>query len=85
MVCTLSLFFSTTAFAQTCFLGETKISFEQAIEIAATRVGGGTVVEIVWELKYGQPVCKIEVNNNGGRHEIRIDPATGEITKLKSK
>ena len=165
LIWALSFSFSITASAQTAILGETEISFEQAMEIAAKRVeggtiteiewegkygmlvydveiynkgmmkydvginavtgeiiqlnskrmnysqtpvglptaqvtsnrsielteislkevGGGTVTEIAWEVKDGQPICKIKVNSNGRRHEIRIDAATGEIVKLKSK
>ena len=55
------------------------------MEIANTKIGGDTVTEIAWEIKYGQPVCKISVSGNGRRHEIRIDAATGEIVRLKTK
>ena len=85
LICALSFLFSITALAQTSPLGETKISFEQAIEIATNKVGGGSINEIEWKRKYQMFIYEIEIYNDGIKHEVNIDAVTGEIIKFKSK
>ena len=73
-------------FAHASYLGNTQISFERAIEIAFGRAGGnGTVKEVEWNLKYGQPIYEVEIYRNGQKYEIKINGVTGEVFRLKSK
>ena len=67
------------------YSGATGITFEQAVEIAINAAGGGQVKDVEWELKNGNPVYEVEVYFNGRKHEIRMDAATGNLTKHKSK
>ena len=56
-------------------------------ETGLEQVGSGTVEEMGWELtKNGQYIFEIEIRDASGRkHEVKIDPATGEIISSKSK
>ena len=56
-------------------------------ETGLAQVGGGTIVEMVWEISWnGQYIFEIEIRDTRGRkHEIKIDPATGSIISIKSK
>ena len=56
-------------------------------EIGLAQVGGGTIVEMIWELSWnGQYIFEIEIRDTRGRkHEIKIDPATGTIIRIESK
>ena len=68
-------------------LAGTQVTFEQAVQIAIAHSGGGTIVEMVWELSWnGQYIFEIEIRDTRGRkHEVKFDPATGSIISIKSK
>jgi uncharacterized membrane protein YkoI len=66
-------------------MGNTKVTFEQAMTAAATKVVGGIVKEIKWEHKRQQPVYEVEIYSNGQKHEIKINAVTGEIIRHNSR
>ena len=65
----------------------TSVNVNKLADIAVNRAGGGIVteVEFEWERRRGGMVVDIEVNDNGQKHEFKIDAATGEIIRHKSK
>ena len=79
-VCCLALIFS----AATIFAQE-QVTGTQAVQIALTRSGGGTVIEMDWELKKGRAQYDVEIFRSGTKYEIKIDFSTGEIIKHKEK
>jgi len=79
-VCCLAAIFSAAV-----IFAQEQITGTQAMQIARTRAGGGTVVEMEWELKRGRAQYDVEVIRSGTKHEIKIDSATGEIIGYKEK
>lgn len=54
-------------------------------KIAVTKAGGGTVTKIKHERKAGRTITEVKVNNNGARHEIKIDAETKRVIRSESK
>ena len=60
---------------------QTVISRDKAIEIALTRIGGGTVVEFEYDREDAE--YEIEIIFEGYEYELEIDAFTGEITDFE--
>ena len=58
------------------------ISAEQAAQLALAHVGGGTVTQIERELEHGRMEWKVRVMAGGKRFDVRVDAATGAITRV---
>ena len=68
----------------------TNVTTERVILFAQTalqRTGGGTVREIEWERssRSGEEYIKFEIDNNGRRHDIRVDVATNSIIRERER
>lgn len=64
---------------------QVKISIEQAIEIAKKRVDG-RVFEAELEKEYGYLVWDIDIlDKNKEKHEIVVDPVTGDVLLSKKR
>ena len=61
------------------------ISGERALEIALNRAGGGTVIEMEWELKRWGSQYDVEIHRNGMKVEVKVDGANGNIISYKEK
>ena len=77
--CLVAIFSAATIFAQE------QITGTRAMQIALTRSGGGTVIEMDWELKKDRAQYDVEIFRSGTKYEIKIDFSTGEIIKHKEK
>lgn len=65
---------------------DVKISYEQAQQIALSRVGGGQVLAHKQEADYGLFIYDFMVRaNNGTLFEIEVETTNGKILKLKTK
>ena len=62
-----------------------KITGERARQIALERTGGGTIIEMEWELKRGMAQYELEIINRGMKCKIKLDSVTGEIIEYKAK
>jgi len=79
-VCCLAAIFSAAAiFAQEPITG-TRVA-----QIALTRSGGGTIIEMDWELKRGGAQYDIEIIYSGTKYEMKIDASIGDIIGYKEK
>ena len=79
------LVFGAAVTAQAVVMGGTQITFERAMEIARNAVGGGSVMEVEWELKNGNPIYELEIYHNARKHKIKLCAVTGELTKHTSR
>jgi len=73
--------------AQTGSIPPPLISYEQAIEVALERVGGGTVTRIYHDRERFQDVLLsfyyVEIRHAMRDYDIRIDSDTGEIVRFR--
>lgn len=53
--------------------------------IALDRVGGGQVTKVERELEHGRTEWKYRILHNGQSYEVRVDAASGRITRFESK
>jgi len=63
---------------------DAKLSREQAIEIAKTRVNG-TLGRVELEIEDGRLQWNVRIVSNGTRNDIRVDDATGTITRFRTR
>lgn len=65
---------------------DTKLSIEDAKEIALEKAGGGDVVKLEKEYKkHGRVIYEIEVINGDMEHEIELDADTGAVLEYKAE
>jgi len=57
----------------------TQVSFEQAIETAIVRIGGGALEEIELDHKNGLLIYEVEIKYNNRHYEVKIDAVTGAV------
>ena len=57
----------------------------QAIQIALASTGGGTVTEVEAEIEHGRPEWKVRVVVGGRRIDVRVDVATGTVTRFEDR
>ncbi|GAA0925623.1 PepSY domain-containing protein [Pseudonocardia zijingensis] len=58
-----------------------ELSSAEAVDIALRHVGGGRVTEIEREFEHGRREWKIEIIHAGREHDVRVDVATGTVTR----
>jgi hypothetical protein len=58
-----------------------ELSSAEAADIALRHVGGGRVTEIEREFEHGRREWKVEIIHNGREHDVRVDAATGAVTR----
>lgn len=58
-----------------------ELSSAEAADIALRHVGGGRVTEIEREFEHGRREWKVEIVHNGREHDVRVDAATGAVTR----
>ena len=63
--------------------GDDGVGRARAAEIALRQVGGGRVTEVEREFEHGRLEWKIEVRSGPVEYDIRVDAATGAITRVK--
>jgi uncharacterized membrane protein YkoI len=54
-------------------------------QIALNRVGGGQVIRAEQELEHGRTEWKYRIVHNGRTYEVRVDAASGIITRFETK
>lgn len=75
---------SAPATAQQLFPGQSTgpaVSRDEAIAIALEHVGGGRVSKVEIEREHGRLEWKVEVVGGGVEHDVRVDAATGTVTR----
>ena len=88
--CYLSAFFSATVLFAQALTGpnaldsQTQITGERAKQIALAKTGGGTIIEMDWELKRGRAQYEIEIINSGVKYKVKLASA-GDIIEYKEK
>ena len=60
-----------------------KLTFDDAIEIALKRVGGGEILEVEFERDKGIWIYEVEVRHNFQKYAVYINANTGKIIKFK--
>ena len=88
LICALLMFGTMAAFAaQTSPARPALISYEQAIEVALERVGGGTVTRIYHDRERFSDVLlsffNVEIRYAMRDYDIRVDSDTGEIVRFR--
>jgi hypothetical protein len=63
--------------------GDDGVGRARATEIALGLVGGGRVTEVEREVERGRLEWKIEVRSGSVEYDVRVDAATGAITRVK--
>jgi uncharacterized membrane protein YkoI len=63
----------------------TVIDSALAIDIALGHVGGGVVTNVEREVEHGRLEWKVRIERNGNRYDVRVDTATGAITRVDAK
>lgn len=53
-----------------------------AVQIALSYTGGGTVTNVEREFEHGRIEWKVRIETGGKRFDIRVDTATGAITRV---
>jgi hypothetical protein len=61
--------------------GAGELSADEASTIAVAHVGGGRVTQVERELEHGRWEWKVRVANGGQEHDVRVDAASGAITR----
>ena len=87
LICAVLMFGTMAAFAQTRPAPPPQISYEQALEVALERVGGGTVTRIYHDRERFSDVLlsffNVEIRHAMREYEIRVDSDTGEIVRFR--
>ena len=63
--------------------GAPAITARQAIDTALEAVPGGTVIEADLDMEGGRLIWEILVRSTGGRSEVYVDAASGELLKVE--
>lgn len=58
-----------------------ELSSAEAADIALRHVGGGQVTEIEREFEHGRREWKVEIIHDGREHDVRVDAASGAVTR----
>lgn len=58
-----------------------ELSADQAAGAALAHVGSGRVTEIEREFEHGRREWKVEIRDGAREHDVRVDAATGAITR----
>lgn len=58
-----------------------ELSSSDAADVALRHVGGGQVTEIEREFEHGRPEWKVEIVHDGREHDVRVDAASGAVTR----
>lgn len=69
---------------QDSLAGACKISLARAIEIAKAKVSGQAFAAEA-ERDDDKPVLEVKLLGDGKVHKVKIDPATGEVLKVRSR
>lgn len=62
-----------------------EVSLTQAIEIAQTEIGAGSVIEAELEVEHAENVYDVVVAQAGEAWELRIDATTGEVARRRAQ
>jgi hypothetical protein len=63
--------------------GAAGVGLARAKEVALRQVGGGRITKVERETEHGRLEWKIEVRSGSVEYDVRVDAATGAITRLK--